>query len=127
MANVVIERSVVVGRIAARSIDLENTRLWYDSSLATGAGLGALVRTVDHMDLLDRRTGGLEAPARAAVLERLAVLTDSANARTSHPSTPPNGDAWRLRPVLVEAQMDQFGGDTDVWEAAALANAGEGF
>jgi len=127
MADVIIERSVIVGRIAAHSIDLEHTRLWYDGSLATGAGLGALVRTVDHMDLLDRRTGGLEAPARAAVLERLVALTDSANVRTSHPASPPNGEAWLLRPVLVEAQMDQFGGDTDVWEAAALANAGEGF
>jgi hypothetical protein len=112
-----------VGRIAAQDIELDNTRLWYDASVATGAGLCALANTIDRLDLLDRRDAGLDGTARTAVLDRLASLVDVANTRHGRPIAPPSGDFWLMRPVLVEAQMNQFGGDTDSWEAAALATA----
>ncbi len=120
-----VEQSAVVGRLAAGTIELANSRIWYDPRLQTGLGLGALANTIDRMDLLDRRDGGLDAPTRAAVLERLVRLTAHDSGRHGRPTSPPEGDWWLLRPVLVQAQMDRYGGDTKAWEAAALAAAGD--
>ncbi len=122
-ADVFIDRCAVVGRISARALELSDTRLWYDGRLGNGSGLASIAASIDAMDLLDRRDGGLDEAAREAVLARLVSLTHADNTRVARPTTPPNGDAWQLRPVLVQAQMDQFGGDTQAWEATAMANA----
>lgn len=121
--TLVAENVTAVGRIAADVIDLRNTRLWNDASLTSGSGLRALADTIDRLDLLDRRDTGLEGTARSTVLDRLAGLVDQSNTPHGRPTAPPSGDFWLMRPVLVEAQMNTFGGDTASWEAASLATA----
>ncbi|MCH2135466.1 MAG: hypothetical protein MK101_02665 [Phycisphaerales bacterium] len=117
-----MRNATIVGRVAAHEIECTDTRLWYDHALATGAGLAALARTVDRLDLLDRRNGGLEGPAMSEVLDRLIALVHPSNLRQGRPVAPPSGDLWLMRPVLVDAQMNRFGGDTAAWEQAAMAS-----
>ena len=121
--HLIVQGVTAVGRMAAYVIELEDTRLWHDALLSTGAGLSALANTIDRLDLLDRRDAGLDGAARNAVLDRLAGLVDPTNTRQGRPTAPPGGHHWVMRPVLVDAQMNQFGGDTALWEAASLATA----
>ena len=124
-ATIEADRLVMIGRLAADALHLTDTRLWYDAGPSIGAGLAALAETANRLDLLDRRDTGLDDIARMALLDRIAVLVHPDNVHGGRPVAPPSGDLWLQRPVMVQAQMSQFGGDTSAWEEAALAGAGD--
>jgi len=120
-AEVDINRSTLLGRVAGRELSLRRgARLYFDHRTESGRGLQPLTELVDRLDLMDLRDGGLDMIGRSEMIDRLTDLLSRPRDTTI---TSPVDGWWVHRPVPVELTMTRCGGDTGAWEAAALAAA----
>jgi hypothetical protein len=120
-AEIDINRSTLLGRVAGRSLRLRRgARLFFDHRTESGRGLEPLAELVDRLDLMDLHDDGLDTAGRADMIQRLSDLLS--RPRDTAITSPVDG-WWVHRPVPVELAMTRCGGDTGAWEAAALAAA----
>ena len=121
--DVLIDRSTVMGRIAAHDVSLtRNARLFYDHRMDSRTGLSHLAELVDRLDLMNLRSDGLDQWACADMLERLGTMLDSPE---SARITAPVEGWWVHRPIPVDYVMRRCGGDVDAWEHNAMVLADE--
>ncbi len=123
-AEIDINRSTLLGRVAGRAVSLRRgARLYFDHRTQSGRGLQPLAELVDRLDLMDLHDGGLDPIGRHEMIQRLTELL--ARPRDTTITSPVDG-WWVERPVPVELTMTRCGGDIGAWEAAALAAADDG-
>lgn len=121
--DVTIDRSTVMGRIAARDVHLmRNARLFYDHRMDSRTGLSHLTDLIERLDLMNLRHDGLDQWARADMLERLGDMLSSPD---SVRITAPVEGWWVYRPIPVDYVMRQCGGDVKAWEDCAMALAND--